>query len=142
MSFLLDTNVVSELRKAPSGRANVNVVRWADRTPANEQFISIITVSELELGILLLARRDPEQARLHRVWLDEHVLPAFGDRVLHADVAVAKRFARLHVPDPRPLHDAYIAATALVHGFTVVSRNVTDFEPMGVAVINPWLRQR
>jgi predicted nucleic acid-binding protein len=137
--FLLDTNVVSELRKARAGKADPNVAAWAAELPPATLFLSAITVHELELGTLLVARRDPEQGEILRAWLDDHVLPAFADRVLPVDTTVARRSAALHVPDPRPIRDALIAATALVHGLTVATRNVSDFESTGASILNPWL---
>jgi predicted nucleic acid-binding protein len=136
--FLLDTNVVSEIRKAASGRADPQVLRWAGSVPASQMFISVVTVQELEIGILLAERRDPAQGALLRVWLETQVLPGFADRILNIDTVLARRSAALHVPDPRPFRDGLIAATGLVHRMTVVTRNVRDFEPMGVAVLNPW----
>ena len=138
--FLLDTNVVSELRKIRLGKANRQVAKWADSVDATELFLSVITIQELEMGVLLVERRDPTQGAIFRAWLNDHVLPAFSGRVLPIDIAVAQRSARLHVPDPRPVRDALIAATALVHGMTVVTRNVADFEPTGVLILNPWGR--
>lgn len=137
--YLLDTNVVSELRKVRAGKADRNVTAWADGVEANQLFISAITVQELEIGVLLSERRDPVQGAMLRTWLDRHVLPAFADRILAVDTAVALRGARLHIPDPRPVRDALIAATALVHGMTVVTRNTADFEPTGAGTLNPWL---
>lgn len=136
--FLLDTNVISELRKAGSAKADGNVVAWARTVAAGSLFISAMTVLELELGVLQLERRDATQGAILRDWLQKHVIPAFGDRVLPIDTAVAQRCAHLHVPDPRAEREALIAATALVHGMTVVTRNVEDFAPTGVALINPW----
>lgn len=136
--FLLDTNVVSELRKIRLGKANRHVANWADSVDATELFLSVITIQELEMGVLLVERRDPTQGTVFRKWLNDHVLPTFSDRVLPVDIAVAQRSARLHVPDPRPVRDALIAATALVHGMTVVTRNAADFEPTGVLILNPW----
>ncbi len=136
--FLLDTNVVSELRKVRLGKANRHVAKWADSVDAADLFLSAITIQELEMGVLLAERRDPSQGAIFRAWLNGHVLPAFSGRVLPFDIAVAQRSARLHVPDPRPVRDALIAATALVHGMTVVTRNVADFEPTGVLILNPW----
>ena len=136
--FLLDTNVVSELRKIRLGKANRHVAKWADSVDATELFLSVITIQELEMGVLLVERRDPTQGKVFRTWLNDHVLPAFSGRVLTVDIAVAQRSARLHVPDPRPVRDALIAATALVHGMTVVTRNAADFEPTGVLILNPW----
>ena len=136
--YLLDTNVVSELRKARAGRADENVVAWAAEASAANLFLSVITIQELEIGILLAERRDPPQGSILRTWLEDHVLPTFADRILPVDVPVARRSAALHVPDPRPVRDALIAATALVHGLTLATRNVVDFEPTEVKVLDPW----
>lgn len=134
--FLLDTNVVSELRKA--GRADKGVVAWASRVPAEQLHVSVITILELETGVLLVQRRDPRQGTQLRSWLDQHVLPAFSGRVLSVDIRVARQCAALHVPDPRSERDALIAATATVHDMTVVTRNVADFVSTGVRLLNPW----
>jgi len=136
--FLLDTNVVSELRKANVGKADKNVVGWASGPSASELFVSVITIEELEIGVLLVERRDPPQGRMLRRWLEAQVLPAFANRILPIDLAVARRSASLHVPHPRPARDTLIAATALVHGMSVVTRNVADFAHVGVDVIDPW----
>jgi predicted nucleic acid-binding protein len=136
--FVLDTNVVSELRKVRAGKSDVKVARWADGVNAIELYVSAITILELETGVLLKERRDPVQGAILRTWLDNHVLPEFSGRVLPVDTEVARRCARLHVPDPRAQRDALIAATALVHGMTMVTRNLADFEPTGVKLLNPW----
>ena len=136
--YLLDTNVVSELRKVRSGKADLNVAAWADSVDAALLFISVITVQELEIGVLLAERRDEAQGALLRRWLNEHVLPSFEGRIISVDTNIVARSASLDVPDPRPFRDGLIAATALVHGLTVVTRNTHDFEPTGVALINPW----
>lgn len=136
--FVLDTNVVSELRKIRLGRADRYVAQWADSVDAVHLYLSAITVQELETGVLLVERRDPVQGAMFRTWLDSQVLPAFAGRILPVDTAVALRSARLHVPDPRPVRDCLIAATALVHGMTVVTRNIADFEASGVMLLNPW----
>ena len=136
--YLLDTNVVSELRKAKSGKADAGVIAWAAGLHASELFLSAISVLELEMGVLLVERRDAAQGVVLRSWLDKHVLPAFAERILPVDTAVARRCARLHVPDPRAERDALIAATALVRDLTVVTRNVGDFEASGVRLLNPW----
>ena len=136
--YLLDTNIVSELRKAKSGKAEPRVLTWANGVSAASLFLSVITILEIETGTLLVERRDPTQGAVLRSWLDTQVLPAFPDRILPVDTAVAQRCARLHVPDRRSDRDALIAATALVHDMTVVTRNVEDFAPTGVGLLNPW----
>jgi toxin FitB len=136
--FVLDTNVVSELRKAKAGKADRNVAAWASTVPADSLFVSAITILELETAVLLVQRRDPKQGALLRAWMDQHVLPAFSDRILPVDTAVALRCAALHVPDPRSDRDALIAATAMVHHMTVVTRNLTDFAATGAPLLNPW----
>lgn len=137
--YLLDTSVVSELRKIRAGKADMNVSRWADSVDAADLYLSAITVQELEIGVLLAERRDPAQGAVFRVWLNQHVLPTFSERILAVDTAVALRGARLHVPDLRQVRDGLIAATALVHRMTVVTRNLADFAPTGVQTLNPWL---
>ncbi|MEP7457416.1 type II toxin-antitoxin system VapC family toxin [Phyllobacterium sp. SB3] len=138
MMFLLDTNVISELRKAGGGKANPNVVSWLSGQDGATFYISTVTLMELYLGVLLMERRDPAQGARLRAWMDGHVLPEFSERTVPVDMAVTLRCARLHVPDPRPERDAFIAASALVHGLTIVTRNVADFTPMGATIINPW----
>lgn len=138
MMYLLDTNVVSELRKVRLGKADANVVAWADSVDAAELFISAITIMELEFGVLSIERKDAAQGTVLRAWMDRKVLPEFAERTLPVDTAVAQRCARLHVPDRRGERDALIAATALVHGMAMVTRNVADFEPTGVTIVDPW----
>ncbi|UVL85742.1 type II toxin-antitoxin system VapC family toxin [Pseudomonas sp. B21-028] len=133
--YLLDTNVISELRKPQADR---NVQAWARSVAAPSLYVSAITVLELETGVLRFERNDPSQGSRLRTWLDNHVLPAFAGRILAVDRAVALRCARLHVPDRSNECDALIAATALIHGLTVVTRNVADFEASGVTLLNPW----
>lgn len=136
--YLIDTNVVSELRKAGTGKANRSVTKWAQGVSASSMFISVVSMLELELGILLMERRDAAQGALLRAWMEQQVVPAFEDRVLAVDAVVARRCAALHVPNPQSYRDSLIAATALIHGMTVVTRNVSGFEPTGVAVLDPW----
>ena len=138
MMYVLDTNVVSELRKVRTGKADANVTAWAASVDAAALFVSAITIMELETGVLLVERRDAAQGAMLRTWLAQHVLPEFTGRVLPVDTAVAQRCAKLHVPDRCADRDALIAATALVHGMTVVTRNVADFVATGVTLFNPW----
>ncbi len=140
--YLLDTNVISELRKAKSGKADKNVVAWANGVSATSLFLSVITILEIETGVLLVERRDVTQGSVLRSWINDYVLPAFSGRIIAVDTAVAQCCAKLHVPDPRSDRDAIIAATALVHGMTVVTRNVDDFEPTEVDLFNPWISLR
>ncbi len=138
MMYVLDTNVVSELRKVRMGKADPNVAAWSESIDAGDLFVSVSTIMDLELGVLSIERKDATQWAMLRAWLDQHVLPEFSGRTLPVDTAVAQRCARLHVPDKRGERDALIAATALVHGMAVVTRNVDDFQPTGVALLNPW----
>lgn len=134
--YLLDTNVISELRKA--GRADGNVVEWAKSIPAHELFISSITILEVEMGILQIERKDPDQASVYRRWLNEHVLTAFSGRILSFDSAAALKCAQLHVPNPKSERDAMIAAISIVHGYTLVTRNEKDFKHIEMNILNPW----
>ena len=136
--YLLDTNVISELRKAKSGKADKNVLKWANSVSAARLFLSVMTVLEIETGILLVERKDPEQGLLLRNWLNAQVFPAFFERILSVDIAVAQCCAQLHVPNRHSDRDALIAATALTHGLTVVTRNTSDFVTTGVEILNPW----
>jgi predicted nucleic acid-binding protein len=136
--FLLDTNVVSELRPSRSRHPHPQVASWAASVIAEQQYLSTIALLELQIGVLRKERTDPVQARVLRKWLEQHVLPTFASRVLPVDAEVAWRCAALMVPDPRSYRDALIAATALVHGLTVVTRNVRDFQATGVRILNPW----
>jgi predicted nucleic acid-binding protein len=134
--FLLDTNVVSELRRRK--RAAPRVLAWADPVDPSDLFVSAVTILELEKGALLLKRRDAPQAAVLERWIRSDVLRSFAARILPFDQAVALRCAPLHVPHSRPERDAMIAATALEHHLTLVTRNVADFAPMGVPIFNPW----
>lgn len=136
--YLLDTNVISELRKP---RADAHVMHWASTQAPASLFISALTVMELEAGVLRIERRAPSQGQQLRYWLENQVLAAFNGRILAIDTAVARRCAQLHVPDPRSECDALIAATALVHGLTVVTRNIADFQHAEVPLLNPWISQ-
>lgn len=136
--YLLDTNVISELRKARLGKANKNVITWASSIPTASLYISAISILELEMGILLVERRNTQQGQILRQWLEQQVIPAFAERTLPLDTVVALECAKLHVPDPRSDRDALIAATALAHGLMVATRYVDDFKPTGVEILNPW----
>lgn len=136
MTYLIDTNVVSELRRPD--RAAQTVVAWAASVPQADMFISSVTILELQLGALQLARRDPAAGRLIGEWLERRVIERFRDRILAVDLAVALKCAELHVPDPKSEHDALIAATALVHNLVVVTRNTPDFARTGVRLFDPW----
>ncbi len=136
--LILDTNVVSELRKVRAGRVDPRFVRWVDGTEPASLYLSAITIMELETGVGLIERRDGHQGRLLRSWLELRVLPGFANRILPVDVAVAHRCGAMHVPDRRNDRDALIAATALVHGMTVVTRNISDFIATGAKLIDPW----
>jgi toxin FitB len=134
--FVLDTNVVSELRKPD--RANVQVANWAAGIAVGELYLSAMSVLELELGILRMERKDRRQGAQLREWMEGQVLTEFAGRILPVDTTVARRSASLHVPDPMPERDAMIAATALVHGMTLVTRNMRDFQRTGVTTLDPW----
>lgn len=136
--FVLDTNVVSELRKVGDGKADPRVAEWVAGQQASDLYISALTLMELEIGVLRIERRDRRQGERLRTWMERHVQPEFLERTLPVDRTVALTCARLHVPDPRAERDALIAATAIVHGMTVVSGNRSDFEATGVALMNPW----
>lgn len=138
MKYLLDTNVVSELRKVGDGKGDANVTQWVASQDASELFISAITVLEIERVILSVQRRDASQGARLREWMDSRVRPEFMDRILPIDDAVATRCAHLHIPDRRNEADALIASTALVHGLTVVTRNIKDFDGTGVIIVDPW----
>lgn len=134
--YLLDTNVLSELRPGKP-QASRPVMDWAAGVPLAAQYVSVISWMELDIGILRLERRTPPQGQALRSWLQQ-AQQLFDRRTLAVDAAVVVRCARLHVPNPAPPHDALIAATALAHGLTLVTRNTTDFAHMGVSLLNPW----
>ncbi|MGI2027302.1 type II toxin-antitoxin system VapC family toxin [Endozoicomonas acroporae] len=136
--YLLDTNVVSELRKCSTGKGNPAVSRWAGSVVPNELYLSVISLLEIEMGILLKERKDPQQGKVLRAWMDQRMLPAFEGRILVLDTPIALHCARLHIPNPKSERDAMIAATAIIHQMTVVTRNIRDFEQSGAKLFNPW----
>ncbi|OWL94617.1 VapC toxin family PIN domain ribonuclease [Deinococcus indicus] len=136
--YLLDTNVVSELRKVKAGRADPNVAAWARRVLTTELYLSVVTVQELELGLLLKEGQDAAQGRALRTWLEGQVLPAFAGRILPVTVAIARQCAALNVPETKPERAGLMAATALVHGLALVTRAGQDFQDTGVTLFDPW----
>jgi predicted nucleic acid-binding protein len=136
--ILLDTNVVSESRKLGSGRADPLFTAWLESVDPDTTYLCAMTVFELEHGVLRMERRDPVQGPMLRRWLDDVVRPAFAGRILPLSAEIATRCAQLHVPDPKSERDAWIAATALVHGMTLATRNTADFAASGVAMVDPW----
>jgi predicted nucleic acid-binding protein len=135
--FVLDTNVVSALRRPEREPA---VATWARGVPLVDQYVTALTIAEIERGVVRKEQADPAQGAVLRRWLAEHVLPGFAGRVLPFDLAAARILARYPVPEHAPYDDAQIAAVAEAHGMTVVTRNVRHFEPLGVRVLSPWDR--
>lgn len=142
MIYLLDSNVVSELRKAGDGRADNNVIAWAENLSAQSLYISAIVLMELEIGVRGIERKDEVQGAMLRMWLDDHVKPFFSGRIIPVDEAVAIQCAKLHVPDRKSERDALIAATGLVHGMIVATRNVKDFKNTGAKLLDPWASKK
>jgi predicted nucleic acid-binding protein len=141
--YLLDTNVLSEMRKASrtkasSAKMDRRVEKWVQSVSARDFYLSVVSILELERGFHLLRNRDPVQAEVIRLWVRNRVLPGFNGRILSVDLAAAQRCATLVIAQPIGYRDSLIAATALVHGMTVVTRNTRHFEPTGVSVLNPW----
>ena len=135
--FILDTNVISELR-AGKPKQSAQVRRWAAKQPAEGLYLSAISILELELGVQAMEHRTPPQGSALRSWLNA-IRKGFAGRILVFSEETAVICASLHIPDPRSERDAMIAATAIQHSFTVVTRNTADFDATGVALLNPWL---
>ena len=136
MAYLIDTNVASELRK--SQRADPHVTAWVRRTQRSAMFLSVLVVGEMRRGIDILRHRDPNQAAALERWLESDLLPSFAGRILPVTLDVAEAWARLSIPGPLPVVDGLLAATARVHGLTVVTRNTRDFARTGVSILNPF----
>ncbi|CAN5403927.1 type II toxin-antitoxin system VapC family toxin [soil metagenome] len=137
VSYLLDTNVISELRKSAS-RAEPAVHAWAERQATSDLAISVITLMEIEIGVEQMERRDPRQGAVLRNWFEDRLLNAFPGQILPVDLATVREAAAMHVPDPRPERDVLIAATARSRSLTVVTRNIADFKNLDTVLLNPW----
>ena len=136
--YLLDTNIVSELRKLETGKIHPQVYRWIKSNGFTHTYISAVTLAEIQTGILSLARKDQAQAASLDNWFTNRLLPAYRTRTLSVDTEVALICAQLHIPAKRPINDAYIAATAIAHNLTPVTRNVRDFQGLPLMLENPF----
>ena len=136
--YLLDTNIVSELRKLETGKIHPQVYRWIKSNGFTHTYISAVTLAEIQTGILSLARKDQAQAASLDNWFTNRLLPAYRTRTLSVDTEVALICAQLHIPTKRPINDAYIAATAIAHNLTLVTRNVRDFQGLPLMLENPF----
>lgn len=134
--FIVDTNIVSDLRKP--GKAPPSLVAWAQSQPPSAIYISVVSMWELEYGILLKAHSDLAQGKVLKDWFEQSVISAYTGRILPICFDVMRVCAPMHVPDKRPERDALIAATAIVHNMTVVTRNENDFAGMNCPLLNPW----
>lgn len=136
--YLLDTNIISELKKLDSGKIHPQVQRWAYSINLMQTKISVVSITEIRTGILSLARKDQAQAASLDNWFTNRLLPAYRTRTLSVDTEVALICAQLHIPAKRPINDAYIAATAIAHNLTLVTRNVRDFQGLPLILENPF----
>lgn len=136
--FLIDTNVISEIRKAGDKRAHPSVSAWHADVDPDQTYLSVVTLMEIDLGTIKVDKYDPNQASRLRHWLHQNIIPTFADRILPITAATALRCAPLHFPKPRSWRDSWIAATALEHDLTVVTRNVKDFIGTGAPTLDPW----
>ena len=136
--YLLNTNIISELQKLDSGKIHPQVQRWAYSINLMQTKISVVSITEIRTGILSLARKDQAQAASLDNWFTNRLLPAYRTRTLSVDTEVALICAQLHIPAKRPINDAYIAATAIAHNLTPVTRNVRDFQGLPLMLENPF----
>ena len=136
MSYLLDTNVVSALRR--KDRAEKRVLDWFERVAEADFFVSVLTMMEIEIGVRRLELHDPRQAAVIRAWKEGPLEALFRGRCVTVDRETVERCAALHVPGPQPEIDALIAATAIAKRLTLVTRNERDFTGIPIAVVNPW----
>lgn len=136
--YLLDTNIVSELRKLETGKIHPQVYRWIKSNGFTHTYISAVTLAEIQTGILSLARKDKAQAASLDNWFTNRLLPAYRTKTLPVDTKVALIYAQLNVPNKRPINDAYIAATAIAHKLKLVTRNIQDFQGMPIILENPF----
>ena len=136
--YLLNTNIISELKKLDSGKIHPQVQRWAYSINLMQTKISVVSIIEIRTGILSLARKDQAQAASLDNWFTNRLLPAYRTRTLSVDTEVALICAQLHIPAKRPINDTYIAATAIAHNLTPVTRNVRDFQGLPLILENPF----
>lgn len=136
--YLLDTNIISEMRKVKQGKADESFIEWLSQADSSQFYISVITLMELERGVLAMERKDPTQGALLRQWLDSLITQMFASRVLNINHQTAVLCARLHVPNKHPENDSWIAASAKEHHLTLVTRNTKDFEHTNIPLFNPF----
>lgn len=135
MTYLIDTNIISEIRKG--GRCDPNVAQWYDGIADDDLHLSVLVLGEIRQGVERSRRRDPDKANALHQWLAQ-VSVAFEGRILPVDSIVAEVWGRMNVPDPISTVDGLMAATAKVHGLTLVTRNIADVAPSGAALLNPF----
>ncbi len=135
--YLLDTNVLSEIRKVKQNKANKNVVQWLKTVTGRELCTSVVVLMEIKKGILRVSRKDEQQAKHLESWYFG-IKQTFANRIFHIDDVTADICATLHTPNPAPANDAWIASTALQHDLTLVTRNVNDFDIKGLKLLNPF----